>query len=233
MDSIGFIMLRHVRDDIASKYWIICYNSIRKFYPEFEILIIDDNSDYNFICNYQLYKTTVINSKFNNRGELLPYIYYIKHKLFDKAVIIHDSVFIQQYVDFSDVTKYKFIWDFEHNWDQIEDETKMIKIFNDKDLLDFYENKNLWTGCFGGMCIIEYDFLLYINKKYNLNKLINLILSRYNRCSFERVIACILQKEYPKEVLFGQIHKYCPWGLNFSEISKYKHLPFIKIWSGR
>jgi DNA polymerase III delta subunit len=33
------------------------------------------------------------------------------------------------------------LWEFEHYWDQIEDETNMIKMFNDEELLIFYENK--------------------------------------------------------------------------------------------
>lgn len=49
------------------------------------------------------------------------------------------------------VDNYKLIWDFEHYWDLIEGETIMIKCFNDTELLNFYENKELWKGCFGGM----------------------------------------------------------------------------------
>lgn len=91
------------------------------------------------------------------------------------------------------VNKYKLLWEFEHHWDQIENETKMIKAFNDEDLLKFYENKNLWKGCFGGMSIIKHDYLVFINNKYDISKLLNFVLTRYNRCSFERVIACLLQ----------------------------------------
>jgi hypothetical protein len=54
--------------------------------------------------------------------------------------------------------------------------------------------------------------------------------------SFERVLACILQKEAPKQTLLGNIHKYCPFGLSINEIENndnYKDLPIIKVWSGR
>jgi hypothetical protein len=131
------------------------------------------------------------------------------------------------------VEKYKFLWEFEHNWDQIEDETKMINIFNDLELNKFYENKNLWKGCFGCMTIITHDYLNYINNKYDISKLLDYVLNRYNRCSFERVIACLLQKEGKKETLLGNIHKYCNWGITFNEIDKYKNLPLIKHWTGR
>ena len=43
--TFGFIILRHVNSSITNTYWIRCYDSIRKYYPENTILIIDDNSD--------------------------------------------------------------------------------------------------------------------------------------------------------------------------------------------
>ena len=231
-EQIGFIILRHVNNELTNKYWIKCVNSIRQYYPENKILIIDDNSNYEYITEETLYKTTIINSEYPKRGELLPYYYYLHNKQFDVAVIIHDSVVINRYIDMS-VEKYKFLWEFEHYWDQIEDETKMIKIFNDLELKEFYENKHLWKGCFGGMSIITHDYLTYINNKYDISKLLDYVLNRYNRCSFERVIACLLQKEGKNETLLGNIHNYCKWGFNFNEIDNYKHLPLIKFWSGR
>lgn len=230
--SIGFIILRHVNNELTNQYWIHCYDCIRKYYSENEILIIDDNSNYKFITNKILYKTTIINSEYPKRGELLPYYYYLNNKLFDTAVIIHDSVFINKYIDMN-VDKYKIIWDFEHYWDQIEDETKMIELFNDEKLLNFYKNKNLWKGCFGGMSIITYNYLQQINNKYDISKLLDYILTRGNRCSFERVIGCLLHTEGKNETLLGNIHSYCNWGINYDEKENYKNLPLIKVWTGR
>jgi hypothetical protein len=234
MTELGFIVLRHVNDETTNQYWIHCYNCIRKYYPENEILIIDDNSNYDFVSNneLELYKTTIILSEYRGRGELLPYYYYLQYKLFDTAVIIHDSVFINKCLD-TNVEKYKFLWEFEHHWDQIEDETKMIKLFNDSELLAFYENKDLWKGCFGCMTIITHDYLTYINNKCDISKLLDHVLTRNNRCSFERVLACLLQVNNKKETLLGNIHEYCQWGINFYEKNNYSHLPVIKIWSGR
>ena len=238
-NTLGFIILRHVRCESTNKLWIACYDSIRKNYPENLILIIDDSSDYNFITTKDLYKTTIINGKYPKRGELLPYYYYLQNKLFDTAVIIHDSVFINKYMDLH-VDKYKFIWDFAPSkWDQIEDETRMIKLFNDIELLKFYENKNLWKGCMGGMSIITYDFLQSINNKYDLSKLLNCVLTRYNRASFERVIACLLQKEHPRQTLLGDINEYCKTKMGggalvrFNEKYKYEHLLISKVFTGR
>jgi hypothetical protein len=232
MSQIGFIILRHVNNELTNKYWIKCVNSIRQYYPENRILIIDDNSNYEYITKETLYKTTIINSDYPRRGELLPYYYYLYNKLFDIAVIIHDSVFINRYIDFS-VEKYKFIWDFTHEFDQIEDETRLINVFNDSELKKFHENKHLWEGCFGCMTVITHDYLTYINNKYDIRKLLNYVVNRYNRCSFERVLACLLQKEEKTKPLLGNIHKYCTWGIPFHEIHKYEDLPLIKCWTSR
>jgi hypothetical protein len=237
MNQIGFIILRHVNSDKTNNYWNHCYDCIRTHYPEYPILIVDDNSNYEYINERPLYKTTIINSEYHGRGELLPYYYYLHNKLFDTAVIIHDSVFINKYIDMS-VSKYKIIFEFEHYWDQIEDETNLINLFNDTDLLDFYQDKNLWKGCFGCMSVITHDYLTYINTKYDISKLLDHVLTRYNRCSLERVIGCLLQKNGAGERFLGDIHEYCrqanfEWGITFEEKDKYAHLPITKVWTGR
>lgn len=261
--SLGFIILRNVNNAKTNEYWVLCYNCIRKYYPENHILIIDDDSNKEYLENKDLYKTTVINTEYPRRGELLPYYYYLRNRLFDVAVIIHDSVFINKYIDFS-IDKYKFIWTFQHDWDQVEDETDMINVFNDKDLLDFYHNKKLWEGCFGAMSIISYEYLETVHKKYNIDLLLDKVVTRYNRCSFERVIGVLLQFELhlctfktplsgvvmngegvadcafemrngvKQQPLLGNIHEYCIWkSIRFNNKDKYNHLPIIKVWTGR
>jgi hypothetical protein len=230
--TIGFIILRHVSSSYNNYYWKYCYECIRKFHPENHILIIDDNSNKEFLTEINLYKTTIINSEYPKRGELLPYYYYLRNKLFDIAVILHDSVFINKYIDFS-VDTYKILWNFEHYWDQIDDEKKMINQFNDTTLSEFYNNKRLWKGCFGGMSIITHEYLISINNKYPIEKLLDYVLTRYNRCSFERVIAVLLQVNGVTPSLLGNIHAYCNFGMTLEDIDKYRHLPLIKIWSGR
>ena len=238
ISTIGFILLRHVNDNLTNRYWMYSYECIRKYYPEHQILIIDDNSDYQYITEIELYKTTIIQSEYPKRGELLPYYYYLHNKLFDIAIILHDSVFIHQYIDIpvEKIKTYKLLWDFYHDWDQIEDETRILTRFEDKELMEFYENKSLWKGCFGGMTMITHDYLSLVHNKYDVSKLLDCILNRSNRCSFERVIGCLLQKETPDEVIepmFGNIHHYCHWGIGFHEKENYPHLPWLKVWTGR
>jgi hypothetical protein len=236
--TIGFIILRHVNSEKTNMYWQTCYKCIRKFYPENDIIIVDDNSNYEYINHeyindQELYKVKIIQSEYHGRGELLPYYYYLSNKLFDIAFIIHDSVFIQKHLDLH-VDKYSFTWEFHHGAHDDEYVIRMIKLFNDENLLNFHENKNLWVGCFGGMTTITHDFLTQIDKKYNLSILLDAVLTRYDRCSFERVIACILQIEEPQTTRFGNIHKYkLPWGTKYEDRDKYPEHPLLKIWTGR
>jgi len=52
--SIGFIILRHVISETTNRYWMLCYDSIRRYYPLHRIMIIDDNSNYEFVTIKQL-----------------------------------------------------------------------------------------------------------------------------------------------------------------------------------
>lgn len=236
--TVGFIILRHINEIKNSLHYLISYNNIRKYYPENHIIIIDDNSNKNLVyenIDSTLYKTTIINSEYPGRGEVLPYYYFLHNKLFDIAVIIHDSVYINKYIEFGDVKYFKSIWEFDsHEWDQLEDEINIIKHLNNSDnLLNFYHQKKLWKGCFGGMTIINYEYLKTIDDMYNIKLLLDTIKNRYNRMSFERVIACILQCHAKYECLLGPIHQYCRWGIYYNDIESVQHLPIIKTWSGR
>lgn len=238
--SRGFIILRHVNNKKTDAYWKKSYESIRKFYGNIKIVMIDDNSNYDYVDkNYEekMLNVEIIKSEFHGRGELLPYYYYLKYKFFDIACIIHDSVFVNKHVDF--FTKdYITLWCAKtHLYDDVVEEKRILKVY-DEAVNIFYDDKNKWDICFGGMTIINYDFLHKVNEKYNFEKLLNLISSRKERMCFERIIACLLgTNSNSKKCLFGDIHSYCKWEMSHDEYingdEKTRDLPFIKIWSGR
>ena len=79
MDNFGFIITRHVNSSKTNKYWNRCVKLINIYYPSKPIIIIDDNSDDDFLKEDSRYENvTVIKSEFPGRGELLPYIYFLK-----------------------------------------------------------------------------------------------------------------------------------------------------------
>jgi len=75
--SIGFIILRHVISETTNRYWMLCYDCIRRYYPLHRIMIIDDNSNYEFVTNKTVTNTVLIQSEYKGRGELLPYYYFL------------------------------------------------------------------------------------------------------------------------------------------------------------
>jgi hypothetical protein len=238
-DRLGFIILRHVNNNITATYWIKSYVCIRKHYPNANIIIIDDNSDYNYInteLEKNLYKVRIIKSEYKQRGELLPYIYYLENKHCDYCCIIHDSVFTNAKVDLYTNTA-SILWSFEHHYNKPKEEIDLIKTLNNhEELLELYKEKDKWLGCFGGMTVINHSFLCMLDARYNFKNMIHAINSRKNRMCFERVISVIIHKNLmptrPKYI-FNDIHKYCRWGVGIDRINMLKHLPFIKVWSGR
>jgi hypothetical protein len=244
--DFGFIMMRHVNSEITGKYWIECYNCIRKYYNN-KIIIIDDNSNYDFIDNKELFNCDIINSEFLGRGEILAYYYLYKYKFFKKTFIIHDSVFINKYIDINSFINYnniKFIWYFTHHWDNELGEIEIInRIDNNKNIKDFYNKKDEWYGCFGLQTIIDYNFLENIVIKYNIFNLLDYIKTRQIRMDFERIFGLICFYENNNLIndisLYGKIHHYIHWGytydnyLNDKSNNKLDNLDIVKVWSGR
>lgn len=239
-DKFGFIILRCVKKKEHDALWKECYQCIRKFYDN-EIVIIDDNSDETLIENINLINTKIIKTEYPGRGELLPYYYLYKLKLFNKAVILHDSMFIQQKIDFSQIKDIKFLWHFEiHKYDNVPLEEKYIKLLkNNDDIISFYHSQK-WYGCFGMASIIEYDFLKYLNNKYDLFKLIDYIKTRADRMTLERIISVL--SFFEKRVLvhncsiLGTIfNHYKHFGYTYSEYMEKKpdNYKIIKVWVKR
>ena len=241
-EPIGFIILRNVISTKTNEYWKECYRCIKKFYPRNRILIIDDNSNYSYVSNDPLENTMLIKSEFTKRGEFLPYYYYLRTHFCDTAVILHDSVFIKQYIDFN-VDDYKFILDFGkaniNDTGSLPYQAKLLNVLNNEKLNKFYRTKddNMWKGCFGCMSIIKYNYLKNVDNEFRLSSLIPHVTCRDDRCALERIIACLLQVNKKSEkTLLGNINTYCKWGLTYEHYVKNEYsnsLPLIKVFTGR
>jgi len=255
-NNYGFIIIRFVNSEETNNYWIECYKCIRKFYNN-KIIIIDDNSVQHFIkYNFPLVNCEIINSEFPRRGELLPYYYLFKNKPFNKAVIIHDSVFIQKFIDFD---KYNniFLWEFQHDWDNPQNEVLLInKMLKNKTylldgLIDFYNNKTNWVGCFGVQSVIELSFLTKLVDNYDFFELLKHVTNREDRMSLERCFAVLCHYENRKLIIkpsiFGRIFSYSKLYAPINNINKQisyndyitnnytkrENVDIIKVWTGR
>ena len=243
--NYGFIILRHINSELTNKYWIESYKCIRKYYNN-KIIIIDDNSDNNYVTNdIDLINCDILKSEYPYCGELLGYYYFHKYHFFEKAIIIHDSVFINKFIDFSKFKNYKikYLWHFTHDWDNIEEEINILNYFNNNELNNFYHKKDEWYGCYGLQCYIDYNFLDNIVKKYNLFILLKYINNRELRMNLERVLSVIFTYEYEPlrkdPSIYGIIHHYIHWGylfenyINDKKNKKLEKYDLLKVWSGR
>ena len=207
--KFGFIMLRHMNSEQSAKYWAECYTRIRRFYPETPIVIIDDNSGPEYLDAIKdkeaaLHNCTIVRTIFHKRGELLPYYCYTMYNWFDNALIIHDSVFINSYIDFeTNATSDKmsehgciFMWHFGRaamNDNRTHDIALINKMIRGSELMKVYVSPVLWTaGCFGVMSLIRRSFLLEMNEIYDFSGLIPHITTRQARMALERAFACMV-----------------------------------------
>ena len=253
--TYGFIITRHVNSEETNKYWNHSVKLIRKLYPRKHIVIIDDNSNQDFIISdYEYDNLTIINSEYPARGELLPFIYLLKYKWFDNAVIIHDSVFIHRRIPF-EVFKCPVLPLWHHPKDKeninnviriignLKNNYKLYSKIYDRESIVLGMNAGKYNICFGCQCFINLNFLERLELKYKISNLVNVIRCRTDRCSLERVIGLLFNEEYSQlkniKSLFGEIRlHYKSFGYHYSEYwndfekRKIVH-PVLKIWTGR
>lgn len=261
MSTYGFIITRHVNSEQTNQYWNQCVKLIRTFYPLRQIIIIDDNSNTEFVkSNFEYTNLTIIQSEYPGRGELLPYIYYLKYKWFPNAIIIHDSLFIHKRIPFEKM-KMPVLPLWHHKYDK-DNQSNLLRIasnlsnnqnlfskINKKEeiVLNFKitntnsnDNFNL---CFGSQCYIKLSFLEMLQNKYNITNLVNLIHNRTDRCSLERILGLLFCEECPKllqiKSLFGDIFNFPKaFAYNYDDYkndckqNKIINL-IVKVWTGR
>jgi hypothetical protein len=257
MNNFGFIITRHVNSEKTNRYWNHSIKLLRFFYPTKKIVIIDDNSDTNFLkADYEYNNLEIIQSEFPGRGELLPYYYFIKNKFFENAVIIHDSVFFHKRINFEVLngTNVLPLWYFDADIENVSNSLKLIEKlknkFNIQDKLNYsivstfsiMSNKK-WSGCFGCQSYINHNFLLHIENKYNISSLTNVVQNRADRCCLERIMGCIFCTEYPRtnksKSIFGNILKYPLTGKYTYDMYKIDlekgtlKRDVVKVWTGR
>ncbi len=254
MNSFGFIITRNVNSETTNRYWNHSVKLLRRFYPERKIIIIDDNSNQNFVkADFDYKNVEIIQSEFPGRGELLPYYYYLKNKYFENAVILHDSVFIHRRVNFTALYGMKVLplWHFNADNENVNNSIRIINNLQNSHIL-YNKLKNevkiglptdMWYGCFGVQSYINHDFLVYIEQKYKITNMISNVLCRSDRCCLERIMGCIFFTESPKilkmKSFLGDITNSASWRKytfdKYSEHLKQGVVPrvVVKVWSGR
>lgn len=217
-------------------------------FKENTIIIIDDCSDPEMLemNDIDLTNCVTVKSEFERRAELLPYHYFYKYKPFDKAVIIHDSLFIQHDItkEIDDVEDVQFMWDFIHRWDnEVNEKELLVNLNKSDDLIKFYDDKKLWRGCFGVMSVIEHNFLKKMVEEHNFFNLLDVVKTRTDRQSLERIFALLCCKTKNTLIknpsIFGDLKRYGFYGMKYGKYIRERnagnisHLKIVKVASGR
>lgn len=203
----------------------------------------------------ELPNVTYIKSEFKGRGEILGYYYFHKLKPSERAIILHDSVFINEPINHNSNNDCEFLWRFNsdvcmdngagkdriHSIDVIQTllELSNNSYSNSKKLINCYKKKK-WYGCFGIMSVVNWKYLNDLNNKYSFfNIILKQVDTRYKRQCLERIFGILTCYELGNvNVLYGNIKTYCRWGTTFQLDMLNKHtlrlnLPVTKVWSGR
>lgn len=242
--DFGIIFTRHVNSVSTDRYWKETIRCIREHYPDQLIVLIDDNSKPEFLTEENTVNIIYIQSEYPGTGELLPYFYFYKYRFFKRALIIHDSVFLQSPPSLEEIRQIQtvqFLWTIPHWYNCEEDIFSMIQyLINPSGLIHFYRDKK-WTGCFGAQSIIHYDFLEKI-EQFELFELLYHIKTRENRMSLERIFGMLCHILDPnlhkKPSLYGNICDYNIWGYTFDRYIEDKKTnlppyPMLKVWTSR
>ena len=109
---------------------------------------------------------------------------------------------------------------------------------NRYNLINLYNNKNSWDICFGGLAILNLEYISSIFDNHNyLDVLLEEIKSRSDRMCFERIISLLLTKDKSIPTINGNIHRDQKWGTQITNYYQLKNIKsnkhFTKIWLSR
>jgi hypothetical protein len=241
MDNILFIITRNIKHKQQNNHYLHCYKNIRKFYPKNLIVFIDNNSKQSEVIHFPTTNCLIIQSELPEGRLFTPYYYYLTYfSHYKKAVILHDGIMIQRYIDFDSVKTAKTLWYFNtHDYDNHEAARLILSNLTNSKTLETEYFKQNWQGCFGCMMVISSSFLQLLQDKYNILKLSTIINNYDTACEMERIFGLLLYVElgYVRESMFGEIFQYQEWGLTFEkyeqQIQNYSHLPIVKLFGSR
>lgn len=244
---IGFVILRHVKSYASNCYWKECYKSIRRYYDN-PILIVDDFSDPKYLKeDIDLINCTVVyETEQKGTGIALPYYHFHKMKSFDQAIIMHDTTFIQKKIAFElmDEENIRFLWSYDKkefiDTLDVNFHHLCIGMAGYVDIMKLiHDNEVEYEGCFGGMCVIKWDFIDKMDTLYKLfSDVLPKISEKRDRKAFEKLIS-LLSYHIDSNITgsyFGNIREYNgDHTITYTEYltGYYSDYPIIKVATDR
>lgn len=198
--ALGFVIGRHIS---AASHVDLCfraYTSIRKFYPNNLILIVDDGSLLSDPHGYDS-RTIVVQSTVRGTGEFGLYYYYHLTHLFERAVLMHDSMVVNKSISLPDVDII-YLWHFVFNdyLHVVKAEVEaLLSELASKDEAERKYKSNAWSGMFGCSCIMTWNYLDLLVSRYQIFRLLPKVKTRTMRCAMERVLGILCSEDLKKD----------------------------------
>lgn len=227
-ESFGFIIPVCIRDNDRKILLIECLKSIRKFYTDNYIILIDDGDwDLNKINEIKTIKNIhIVKSLYKGGGEFQCFYELIKTDKFNKAIFLKDGIILKKAFHSNNINL-KWIWHFTNHrvhWNIIKepatDFNKNNNIVTHHDLIEYHinntynsnsefqkfalnylKNKEKWVGCCGGMCVIDKKTVHLIENKVKFIDNFNKSITRRERMVNESIFSLLCYYCFP-EVLF-------------------------------
>ncbi len=158
-------------------------------------------------------------------ADMLVHYYFKKCHWFDKMVFLHDSTYILEPLDITKTSSLDYIWHFTNHrlqWHTIEEPQNEfnirhgIKVHDDlmnyciENLItkegfkqyckEIYPQKNKWAGCFGCMCVIDYDIVCKLDEECGLIEIMSQINTYRLRVAMESIFSLACQYVLKKEI---------------------------------
>lgn len=195
-----------------------CVDRIRKYHDN-QIYIINDFSSEDLDHAVEGYSdVTVLLSQAKGVGEILPYMHF-KSLDFERAVIMHDSMFLETALEgVDDIWTMRHLWHFTNHrlqWHTIKepvsdyntqhgivthDDLILHRINNDiknssfkEWLLHIYLAKQSWSGSFGCQSIMTKSFLNHLEEKTNIIDTLSKYTAKRDRMVSESLFALACQ----------------------------------------
>jgi hypothetical protein len=199
--NLSFFITRKVNDISDNKNWIQCVKQIRNFYKYEPIFIIDDSNDINLITNiedikdFPIYNIHFLNTdedlEIKGTAEFASFYYYLKMKVSKKALFIHDHFSLSNKIDVE--CDIRFLYGFiDENEKYKSLVNNLILHLNDGEKIIDYKYKYNWLGCYDNSCLISINYLIYLEKHYNLLHLSKDFNNKLMRDVFQRFFGLLI-----------------------------------------
>ncbi len=199
-EPFGFIIIRHARTETDDLLGEVCFTSIRRFYPNVKICILNDHSITSDDPFYIDERTEIIHASEDFHpgvGEMLAWYYTFTKKLFEYTCVLHDSMAIAG--NLPPITS-GFLWHFHgsHLLGNHGEERLMSLLTSGGVYQHMVETQNTWKGCFGMCGVFSQEDLKKLNEFVPIltKSFLNNIHTRTDRMAMERIFgwACCVTK---------------------------------------